>query len=211
MERRLFIEHWIIWEMPARVRIRCCPTGPGCSASTPAAAQPPWTCTVPRLRCTTMTRTGIGYDIHRLAEGRPLVLGSVPVPFERGLLAHSDGDVILHALCDALLGAAGQPDIGELFPDTDPRWSGADSRQFVTEALARVRSAGYDVGNVDIIVHAERPRLLPHKPAIRAALAELLGVPLSAVGLKARTNEGLDAIGRGEAIGCWVSVVLNHR
>lgn len=153
-------------------------------------------------------RTGIGYDIHRLAEGRSLLLGGVRIPFDRGLLGHSDADVVLHALCDALLGALGGPDIGELFPDTDPQWAGADSRQFVRVAMERVQAAGYSVGNVDLIIHAERPRLAPHKPQIRQAVAELLGVPLERVGLKARTNEGLDAIGRGEAIACWAGVLL---
>lgn len=154
-------------------------------------------------------RVGMGYDLHRVAAGRPLVLGGVRVPWDRGLAGHSDADVVLHALCDALLGAAGQPDIGELFPDTDARWSGADSRVFVVEALARVRAAGYAVQNVDVIIHAQQPRLGPHKEQIRTTLGELLAVPRGCVGLKAKTNEGVDAVGRGEAMACWVSVLLD--
>ncbi len=152
-------------------------------------------------------RIGIGYDLHRLAPGRPLVLGGVTIPYERGLAGHSDADVALHALCDALLGAAGQPDIGELFPDTDPVWKDADSRRFVTEAHARVRAAGCEIGNVDLILHAQQPRLGAHKAQIRASVAALLTLPLDRVGVKAKTNEGLDAVGRGEAIACWAAVL----
>lgn len=156
------------------------------------------------------TRIGIGYDVHRLVPGRPLKLGGVTIPCERGLLGHSDADAVLHALCDALLGAVGQPDIGELFPDNDPRWKDADSRRFVEEALQRVSDAGYRVANVDLVIHAQQPRLGPHKEQIRAAVARLVGVPLDAVGVKATTNEGLDAIGRGEAIACWAAVLLQR-
>lgn len=153
-------------------------------------------------------RTGIGYDVHRTTNARPLVLGGVRVPCEFGLAGHSDADVVLHAIGDALLGAAGLGDIGELFPDSDPAHKDADSRRFLAEIVQRIRAAGYSVGNVDLIIHAERPRLGSHKPRIRAALAELLGLPPDAVGVKATTNEGLGAIGRGEAIACWASVLL---
>ena len=156
------------------------------------------------------TRIGIGYDLHRLVAGRALTLGAVRIPYDRGLLGHSDADVVLHALCDALLGAVGQPDIGELFPDHDPAWKDADSRGFVREALARVHAAGYVVSNVDLIVHAQQPRLGPHKGRIRDALAQLLALAPDRVGVKATTNEGLDAIGRGEAIACWASVLLTR-
>ena len=137
-----------------------------------------------------------------------MILGGVQIPSERGLLGHSDADVVLHALCDALLGAAGQPDIGDLFPDTDPRWKDADSRQFVRAALERVHAAGYSVSNVDLIIHAQRPRLGAHKAEVRASVAELLQLPPESVGVKATTNEGLDAIGRGEALAAWASVLL---
>jgi len=153
-------------------------------------------------------RLGIAYDVHRLVPGRPLLLGGVSIPHETGLLGHSDADVVLHALCGAILGALGEPDLGDLFPDRDPRWHNADSRQFVHEALARMRAAGYTLSNVDLIIHAERPKLGPHKTAIRQAVAHLVGLSPERVGLKATTNEGLDAIGRGEAMACWASVLL---
>lgn len=154
-------------------------------------------------------RIGIGYDLHRLVPARPLVLGGVRILHERGLLGHSDADVVLHALCDALLGAAGLGDIGDLFPDTDPTYRDADSRRFLAEVRRRAEEAGYRVGNVDIIIHAQQPKLGPRKAQIQASVAELLGVAADAVGVKATTNEGLDAIGRGEAIGCWASVLLH--
>lgn len=153
-------------------------------------------------------RTGIGYDLHRTAPGRPLILGGVRIEAPFGLLGHSDADIVLHALCDALLGAAGLGDIGDLFPDTDAAHKDADSRGFVTQVLARVRAAGYRVVNADCIIHAQRPKLGPRKAEIRAAVAALLGLPPDAVGMKATTNEGLDAIGRGEALACWATVLL---
>ncbi len=157
---------------------------------------------------TTTARVGIGYDLHRLVPGRALLLGGVRIPFERGLLGHSDADVVLHALCDALLGAVAQPDIGELFPDSDPRWKEADSRQFVAEALKRVTAAGYRPANVDLVIHAQLPRLGPHKESIRTSVADLLGIPRQDVGVNAKSNEGVDAVGRGEAIACWSAVLL---
>ncbi len=157
-----------------------------------------------------MYRIGIGYDVHRTAEGRSLVLGGVRIPCEFGLAGHSDADVVLHAACDALLGAAGLGDIGELFPDSDPAYKDADSRRFVTDVLERVRSAGWSLSNVDVTIHAERPKLTQHKPRIKTSLAELLDLPADAVGVKATTNEGLDAIGRGDAIACWAAVLLTR-
>jgi 2-C-methyl-D-erythritol 2,4-cyclodiphosphate synthase len=154
------------------------------------------------------SRIGIGYDLHRTERRRPLILGGAAIPCEFGLAGHSDADVVLHALCDALLGAAGLGDIGELFPDTDPAYKDADSRRFLAEVLGRVGEAGYRVGNADVIIHAQRPKLGEHKGRIRAQLAELLGLPATSVGVKAKTNEGLDAIGRGEAIACWAAVLL---
>ncbi|MGE0479316.1 MAG: 2-C-methyl-D-erythritol 2,4-cyclodiphosphate synthase [Phycisphaerae bacterium] len=153
-------------------------------------------------------RTGIGYDLHRLAAGRRLVLGGVDVPHEKGFVAHSDGDVVLHALCDALLGAAALGDIGELFPDTEPQWRDADSRQFVQEALRRVQAAGLAVENADILIHAQKPKLSALKPRICEAIAALLGVAPARVSVKAKTNEGVDAVGREEAIACWATVLL---
>lgn len=147
-------------------------------------------------------RVGIGTDLHRTQPGRPLVLGGVTIESPFGLAGHSDADVVLHAVIDALLGAAGQPDIGELFPDTDPRYRGADSRALLKTALSRVRAAGYGVANVDIIIHAERPKLSAHKDAIRLSVSQLLDISGDRVGVKAKTGEGVDAVGRGEAIGC---------
>lgn len=156
-------------------------------------------------------RVGIGTDLHRLEPGRTLVLGHVAVPFDKGPVGHSDGDVVLHALIDALAGAAGLPDIGEMFPDTDPAYKGIDSGKLLTAALDRVAAAGYAVVNVDVTVHAERPKLAPHKAAIRAEVARLLGLAVDAVSIKAKTNEGQDAVGRGEAIACTVVAGLRKR
>ena len=147
-------------------------------------------------------RVGIGTDLHRLAAGRPLVLGHVVIQHDRGPVGHSDGDVVLHAIIDAMVGAAGLPDIGELFPDTDPAYEGADSAGLVRTALQATRDRGYTLVNVDVTIHAEQPKLGPHKPAIRDEVARLLGLPNDAVSIKAKTNEGLDAVGRGEAIAC---------
>lgn len=152
-------------------------------------------------------RIGIGYDLHRLVPERPLILGGVRIPSDLGLLGHSDADAVLHALCDALLGTCGGGDIGDLFPDTDPEWKDADSRIFVAAALQRVAQAGLRLENVDLIIHAQRPKLGPHKATIRAAVAALLGLTPDRVNVKATTNEGLDAIGRGEALACWAAVL----
>jgi 2-C-methyl-D-erythritol 2,4-cyclodiphosphate synthase len=150
---------------------------------------------------------GHGYDLHRLQPGGKLVLAGVVVSEEISTIAHSDGDVVLHALVDALLGAIGAGDIGEHFPDTDPRWKNAASRTFVEAARAEVRKAGYVILNVDITLLVERPRIKPFKPAMRAALAEMLGGN-ARVNIKAGTNEGCDAIGRGEAIAAHAVTIL---
>jgi 2-C-methyl-D-erythritol 2,4-cyclodiphosphate synthase len=146
------------------------------------------------------TRVGIGYDSHRFAAGRPLRLGGVTVPHTHGLAGHSDGDVALHAIVDALLGAAALGDIGALFPDDDPRWKGADSGQFVRQAVERLAPLGLAVGQVDVTIIAERPRLAAHIPRMRAATATALGVAPEAVSVKAKSNEGMGWIGRGEGI-----------
>jgi 2-C-methyl-D-erythritol 2,4-cyclodiphosphate synthase len=153
-------------------------------------------------------RVGVGHDIHRLAPGRPLVLAGVRIPFEQGLLGHSDADVVLHAVCDALLGAAGLGDIGELFPDSEAAYKNAESTRFVAECLHRVRAAGWRVENVDVNILAERPILQAYKPQMRASLATLLEVAVEAVNIKAGTNEGLDAVGRGEALACLAVILL---
>lgn len=155
-------------------------------------------------------RVGIGTDVHRLETGRPLRLGGVDLPFERGLAGHSDGDAVLHAVTDAILGAAGMPDIGERFPDTDPRYRGCDSSVLLEEVVSDILGQGYRVVNVDIVIHAERPKLSAHKTAIRNRMAALLRLPADCVGVKAKTNEGLDAVGRGEAIACTCVIGLTR-
>ena len=139
------------------------------------------------------------------------MLGGVEIPYEKGLAGHSDADVVLHALIDAISGAAGMPDIGEQFPDTDPAYRGADSAKLLAASMQRVRGLGYDVGNVDVVIHAERPKLTPHKDAIRRRVAELLSVNVEQVSIKAKTNEGQDAVGRGEAIAATVVAGLTLR
>ena len=145
-------------------------------------------------------RIGLGIDVHRLAPGRPCTLGGVPIPSPVGPDAHSDGDVILHAACDACLGAAGFEDLGTLFPDSDPANAGRPSSEFCAEVVARIRRQGLSVLSLDVVVEAERPRLAPHRSAIRARLAGLFAIDEECVNVKGKTGEGLDAIGRGEAI-----------
>jgi 2-C-methyl-D-erythritol 2,4-cyclodiphosphate synthase len=155
-------------------------------------------------------RVGSGHDTHRLVDGRPLVLGGVRVDHPRGLAGHSDADVVLHALTDALLGAAALGDIGDLFPDSDPTYRDADSAIFVRGALARLTDDGWRVVNVDVTVFAQEPKLGPVKAAIRAKLAALLGVGIDAVSVKAKTGEQVGHIGRGEAIGCHAVVLIER-
>lgn len=156
-------------------------------------------------------RIGIGYDIHRLVEGRKLVLGGVEVPFEKGLLGHSDSDVLTHAICDALLGAAALGDIGTHFPDSDPRWAGASSLEFLARVVELVTQKGYRVANVDATVMAERPKLMPHIEAIRESLSSVLRIDVDQVNVKAKTNEGLESVGRNEAMAAQAVVLLHRR
>src|SRR5579872_3359740 len=153
-------------------------------------------------------RVGIGHDTHRLAEGRPLILGGVRVEHGRGLVGHSDADVVLHALTDALLGAAGLGDIGDAFPDTDPAYAGIDSAILLTQALERVRAAGWRPINLDCTIFAQRPKLAPYKAAIRQRLAELVGLPVEAVNVKAKTGELVGPIGREEAMSADAIVLI---
>ncbi len=155
-------------------------------------------------------RVGSGHDTHRLAEGRPLVLGGVVVPHPKGLVGHSDADAVLHAVTDALLGAAALGDIGDLYPDTDPQWKDADSRRFLADALAALRRAGWRPVNLDVTVFAQEPKLGPVKAAIRDSLAHLLGLPADCVNVKAKTGERVGHIGRGEAIGCHAVVLIER-
>lgn len=155
-----------------------------------------------------MVRVGIGHDTHRLVEGRPLILGGVRIDFDRGLLGHSDADVVLHAAADALLGAAALGDIGEHFPDTDPRWEGISGERLLGEVVALVARAGWKSVNCDVIIHAQRPKLLSYKPAMRANLARILGLDETAVNVKAKTGESVGPVGRGEAIQCEVVILV---
>ena len=156
-------------------------------------------------------RVGIGYDLHRLVEGRPLILGGIAIPFDRGPAGHSDGDAICHALTDAVLGAVAAGDIGRHFPDTDERWKGADSIFMLQAAVELVRERGFVVDNADVVVILERPKLLPHLAAIGERLAGALGIDASCVSVKGKTNEGVDAVGRGEAVAAHAVAVLRDR
>ena len=147
-----------------------------------------------------MVRVGIGYDVHALVEGRPLVLGGVVIPHSKGLDGHSDADALMHALCDAVLGAIGEGDIGQLFPNTDVRWKGAASRVFLEEAARRVAARGGRIVNVDASLIAEAPKMAPHIPAMKLQIAAALGLTPDRVGVKATTNERLGFAGRGEGI-----------
>ena len=156
-------------------------------------------------------RVGTGFDIHRLVEGRPLVLGGVEIAYARGLLGHSDGDALLHAIADALLGAAGIGDIGELFPDTDPAIKGIDSRVIVRRVCELLSERRLEIVNVDATVIAQEPKLSEHKARIRESIAALLGIGTDRVGLKAKTMERLGAIGRGEAIAVQAVALLREQ
>ena len=156
-------------------------------------------------------RVGIGYDIHRLVDGRPLVLGGVRIDFPQGLLGHSDGDVVLHAVADALLGAASLPDIGDLFPDDDPTYRDADSRDLLAEVVRKVTATGYRPNNIDCIVHAERPKLSEFKDRMAQSIAEAVGLEPRAVNVKAKTNEGLGPLGSAEGIACTAMASLVPR
>ena len=150
-----------------------------------------------------MTRFGMGYDVHRLVEGRRLILGGVDVPYEKGLLGHSDADVLLHAVSDAILGAAALGDIGTHFPDTDERFKGADSGKLLEEVVRLVRVEGYAIGNVDATIVAQAPKLLPHIPRMRENIARMLGVAVGDVNVKATTEERLGFTGSGEGMSAY--------
>jgi 2-C-methyl-D-erythritol 2,4-cyclodiphosphate synthase len=156
-------------------------------------------------------RIGQGSDVHALVEGRKLVIGGVTIPFGKGLAGHSDADVLVHAVCDALLGAAALGDIGRHFPDTDPKYRNADSRTFLREVAAKVRDAGFAIANLDATIHAEAPKMAPHIGAMIANLAADLSVPPSKINVKAKTAERLGAIGRGEGVAAEAIALLEPR
>jgi 2-C-methyl-D-erythritol 2,4-cyclodiphosphate synthase len=157
-------------------------------------------------------RTGLGFDIHRFIEGRKFLLGGVEILFEKGLLGHSDGDVLLHALSDALLGAMGKPDIGSFFPDTDGSIKGIDSRKILNKAIGLLEEEGFYIENVDITVICERPKLLSFFPEVKKSLSGMMdGLDGTRIGLKAKTFEGLGEIGTGNACACLVSVLIDKK
>ena len=156
-------------------------------------------------------RSGIGTDIHRLIEGKDLMLGGIHVPFDMGLKGHSDGDAVLHAVIDALLGAAAMGDIGTLFPDTDEKWKNADSKKLTMIVKTMLEEQQWETVNVDLIVHAERPKLAPFKGQIKRSVADLLSIDFTNVNVKAKTNEGLDAVGEGRAIAATAITLIRRR
>ena len=153
-------------------------------------------------------RVGIGYDLHRLEAGRKLIIGGIELPFDKGPMGHSDGDVVAHAMVDALLGAAGLGDIGTHFPDTDPKWKGANSLLFLEHTRKLLEEQRFAIEHVDAVVILERPKLGPHFSKMRETLAKSLGIEAEKIHLKAKTNEGVDAVGRGEAIASHVVATL---
>jgi len=158
-----------------------------------------------------MFRIGIGHDTHRLGPGAGLVLGGITIPHDRAAIGHSDADVLLHAITDALLGAAALGDIGEMFPDTDPANRGRDSADMLHQALERVTAAGWRIVNLDCVIFAQRPRILPHRPAMRDRIAEILGVGVDAIWLKAKTGEGVGPIGEELAVAAECVVLVERR
>jgi len=159
----------------------------------------------------TDSRVGTGFDAHRLVDGRPLMLGGVHVAHPRGLEGHSDGDCLLHAICDAILGALGEGDMGRHFPSTDARWKGVASLRFLEDVAGLLRERGYAVGNLDATVIAQSPALAPHLAAMRDRIAQALAAPVDAVSVKAKSTDGLGAIGRGEGIAAQAVVLLQRR
>ena len=156
-------------------------------------------------------RSGIGTDIHRLVEGKDLMLGGVHVEFELGLKGHSDGDAVLHTVIDAMLGAAAMGDIGTLFPDTDEKWKDADSKNLTMIVRTMLQEKDWETVNVDLIVHAERPKLAAYKGQIKRSVADLLSIDFTDVNVKAKTNEGLDAVGEGRAIAATAVILIRRR
>jgi ygbB family len=156
-------------------------------------------------------RIGQGYDVHRLVAERPLILGGIEIPYEKGLLGHSDADVLLHAISDALLGAAALGDIGAHFPDSDPAYRGADSAELLRAVGDLIRAAGYEIGNIDSTVVCQAPKLAPHIASMRARIAEVLALPVGAVSVKASTEEHMGFTGRGEGIAAHAVCLLTER
>ncbi len=155
-----------------------------------------------------MYRIGFGFDAHKFSEGRKLILGGLEIPFELGLSGHSDADVLTHAICDALLGALGEGDIGTKFPDTDPRYKGVSSLTFLSEILKLVTGEGYEIGNIDCVIVCEKPKIAPHVPAIKNSLSRITGVSESSLGIKATTTDRMGFTGRGEGIASYAVAII---
>ncbi len=155
-------------------------------------------------------RVGMGYDVHRLVEDRKLILGGVEIDYEKGLLGHSDADCLVHAIMDALLGAACMGDIGKHFPDSDERYSGADSMQLMSEVRSMIEKAGFTIGNIDAVIIAQKPKMAPHIPLMRIKVANVLGIDESRVNIKATTEEGLGFTGEGKGIACQAVALLEE-
>ena len=155
-------------------------------------------------------RIGIGYDLHRTQAGRPLVLGNITIPHTFGLLGHSDADVVIHALIDAITGAAGLPDVGQLFPNSDPQYQGIDSARLLEHTMVELKKTHWMINNVDVVIIAQSPKISPHKSAIQQRLAELLGIPGELVNIKGKTNEAVDAVGMEQAIACHCVALLKR-
>ena len=158
----------------------------------------------------TNNRIGLGYDIHRFAKGRKLFLGGIEIPHKKGLQGHSDADVVLHAICAALLGAMGKGDIGEHFPNTDPKYKNISSTVLLMKVLNILRKERYEIINIDVVVQAERPKIMPYKMAMRRHIAQTLSIDVSCVNMKATTNEGLGAIGKGEGVAAFAVALLHQ-
>ncbi|MDH4257415.1 MAG: 2-C-methyl-D-erythritol 2,4-cyclodiphosphate synthase [Candidatus Aminicenantes bacterium] len=156
-------------------------------------------------------RAGLGYDIHRLEEGRKLFLGGVEVDFPKGLLGHSDGDCLIHAVIDALLGASGESDIGRLFPDEDPQYKGMRGTEMLRKVMARIREKNMEILNIDSVIVAEKPKLAAYIPRMKKVLCPILEVEEDDLGIKAKTNEGLGSVGREEAIACWAQALVRKK
>jgi len=156
-------------------------------------------------------RIGLGFDLHRLVEGRPCILGGIQFEHDHGPLGHSDGDAVLHAVSDALLGAAGLDDLGTLFPDTDPRWSGADSAELLSQALSKVQSTGFQVVNLDVVIATEGPRIAPRRAEMRARMARILGIDSDQVNVKGKTLEGMGALAGGSGVAVQAVILLETR
>lgn len=155
-----------------------------------------------------MLRVGFGFDAHKFVEGKKLILGGVEIPFESGLTGHSDADVLTHAICDAILGAMGEGDIGAHFPDSDPKYNGISSMVFLTDVLKLLKERGYGMQNIDSVIVCEKPRILPHVPAMKAKLYQITGLPESELGIKATTTDRMGFTGRGEGIASYAVALI---